>query len=305
LRHKVFIWFATIAIVFLIAIGSGVVILYSPLLTHYIESEAFRQAMEGGTAKGLHFPESHYSAIRRSSAFTAQSDSFEARNGEKAMKSLDGRGITATFNPLGIFLRQWRFSDVHVQSGDVEIQIYKANPEAVMPKPWFAIFLPTKVYMNRIESEHADITWQFRGQRAGFFDSGLAIAPHGFDFEYLVTNGKLKMALFPDLDVRRAHLLITKTLLTLYDIDLASNAVSNESIRARANAGIGKDRSIDLKATFDRVPIRSWLPANWKEHLRAASPAICIGPEKIQNSKVPPARVRCASVTEESRIFRS
>jgi hypothetical protein len=160
----------------------------------------------------LHFPESHYSAIRRSSAFTAQSDSFEARNGEKAMKSLNGGGITATFNPLGIFLRQWRFSDVHVQSGDVEIQIYKANPEAVTSKPWFAIFLPNRVYMNRIESEHADITWQFRGQRAEFFDTGLAITPHGLDFEYLATNGKLKMALFPDLDVRRAHHRIVKTI---------------------------------------------------------------------------------------------
>lgn len=269
MRHKVIIWFAAIAV--FVLIGSGVGIFYSPLLTHYIESDAFRQAMEGETAKGLHFSESHYSAIRRTSAFTAQSDSFEARNGKKAMKSLNGRGITATFNPLGIFLRQWRFSDVHVQSGDAEIQIYKANPEAVTPKPWFAIFLPNRVYMNRIESEHADITWQFRGERAGFFDSGLVITPHGTDFEYLATNGKLKMALFPDLDVRRAHLLITKTLLTLYDIDLASNSVSDESIRAQANAGIGKDRSIDLKATFTRVPIHSWLPANWKEHLAGSA----------------------------------
>src|SRR5690349_21828093 len=101
-------------------------IFYSPLLTRYIESDAFRQAMEEETAKGLHFSESQYSAIRRTSTFTAQSNSFEARNGKKAMKSLNGRGITAIFNPLGIFLRQWRFTDVHVQSGNVEIQIYKA-----------------------------------------------------------------------------------------------------------------------------------------------------------------------------------
>ena len=47
------------------------------------------------------------------------------------MKSLDAHGITAKFDPWGVFLRQWRFTDVRVQSGDVEIQIYKANPEAV------------------------------------------------------------------------------------------------------------------------------------------------------------------------------
>ena len=64
----------------------------------------------------------------------------------------------------------------------------------------------------------------------------------------------LKMALFPDLDLHRAHLLITKTLVTVYDIDLASNSSSEESIHAQANAGIGKDRSVDFKANFNAVP---------------------------------------------------
>ncbi len=246
-------------------------VFYSPLLTHYVESNAFRAAMEAETAKGLHFPQSRYSPIRRTSAFTAQSESFEARNGEKAMKSLDGRGITATFDPLGVFVRQWRFTDVRVQSGDVEIQIYKANPEAVAPKPWFAIFLPNRVYIKKIESEQANITWRFRGERAGFFGTQLLITPHGPDFEYVATRGRLKMPLLPDLDLRRAHLLITKTLLTIYDLDLASDSDSGESIHAQANADIGKDKSVDLRGNFNQVPIRSWLPAEWKEHLAGSA----------------------------------
>jgi hypothetical protein len=103
LRRKLLILAAAIAIVFLFAAAGGVAVFYSPLVTHYVESESFRRAMEDETAKGLHFPRSRYSPIRRTSAFTAQSESFEARNGEKAMKSLDGRGITATFDPLGVF----------------------------------------------------------------------------------------------------------------------------------------------------------------------------------------------------------
>jgi hypothetical protein len=271
LRRKVIIWVAAIAILFLIAAGAGTAVFYSPLLTYYIESNAFRQAMEAETAKGLHFPESHYAPIRRTSVFTAQSEGFEARDGMKAMKSLDGCGIRATFDPLGVFLRQWRFTDVRVQSGDVEIQIYKANPEAVEPKPWFAIFLPNRVYMKRIESEEANITWQFRGEQAGFFGTDLLITPHGPDFEYVATNGKLKMALLPELDLRRAHLLITKTLLTIYDIDLTSNLESAESIHAQAYAGIGKDRSVDLRANFSQVKIRSWLPAQWRDHLTGSA----------------------------------
>ena len=267
MRRRLLIYSAAIAFVFLLSAGIGVAIFYSPLLTHYVDSEAFRAAMENETAKGLHFPKCHYSPIRRTSALTAQTERFEARDGEKAMKSLDAHGITATFNPLGVFLRQWRFTEVRVQSGDVEIQIYKAHPEAVSPKPWFAIFLPNRVYLKRIETPHANITWRFRGEQAGFFGTRLLITPHGVDFEYLATGGKLKMALLPDLDLRRAHLLITKTLLTIYNIDLASDSGGSENIHAQANAGVGKNKSIDLRANFSQVPIRSWLPAEWKEHL--------------------------------------
>jgi hypothetical protein len=266
-RRKQLVYSAAVAVFFLIAVGIGAAVFYSPLLTHYIESDAFRAAMEKETAKGLHFPERRYSPIRRTSAFTAETESFEARNGQKAMKSLDAHGITATFDPLGVFVRQWRFTDVRVQSGDVEIQIYKANPEGVSPKPWFAIFLPNRVYLKKIETPQANVTWRFRGKQAGFFGTQLLITPHGPDFEYFATGGRLKTALLPDLNLRRAHLLITKTLLTLYDIDLASNSSSAESIHAQANAGIGKDKSVDLRANFNQVPIRSWLPAEWKEHL--------------------------------------
>jgi hypothetical protein len=267
LRRRLLIYIGGIWIFILIVAAIGVAVFYSPLLTHYIESDAFRTAMENETAKGLHFPNCHYAPIRRTSAFTAQSESFEARNGQKAMKSLDARGITATFDPFGVLVRQWRFSDVRVQSGEVEIQIYKAHPETVAPKPWFAIFLPNRVFVEKIETPQANITWQFRGDRAGFFGTQLLITPHGPDFEYVATSGKLKMALFPDLDLRRAHLLITKTLLAIYDIDLASNSSSGESIRAQANAGLGQDKSVDLRADFKQVPIRSWLPAGWKKHL--------------------------------------
>jgi hypothetical protein len=170
-----------------------------------------------------------------------------------------------------VFLRQWRFTDVRVQSGDVEIQIYEANPEAVPGKPWFAIFLPNRVYLEKIESKQANITWQFRGKRAGFFGTELLITPHGRDFEYVASGGRLKMALVPDLDLRHTHILITKTLLTLYDLDVASNSSSDESIRVQGRAGLGKDRSVDVDANFNAVPIGEWLPAQWKRRLNGSA----------------------------------
>jgi hypothetical protein len=264
LLRKLLILAAALAIFLLLAIAAGVGVFFSPVLTHYIEGDAFLTAMENETAKGLHFPRARYAPIRRTGTLTAQSEGFEAENGQKAMKSLVAHGITAKFDPWGVFLRQWRFTDVRVESGDVEIQIYEANPEAVPAKPWFAIFLPNRVYLEKIESEQANITWRFRGERAGFFGTQLLITPNGRDFEYVATGGRLKMAPVPDLDLRRAHILITKTLLTLYDLDLASDSHSDESIRAQGRAGVGEDRSVDVNATFNAVPMRHWLPAEWK-----------------------------------------
>jgi hypothetical protein len=271
LRRKLLILATAVGIFFLLVIAAGVAVFFSPLLTRYVEAGAFRVAMEEETAKGLHFPQARYAPIRRTGAVTAQSDSFKADHGQKAMKSLDAHGITAKFDPWGVFLRQWRFTDVRVQSGDVEIQIYKANPEAVPGKPWFAIFLPNRVYLENIQSEQANITWRFRGERAGFFGTQLLITPNGRDFEYVATGGRLKMAVVPDLDLRRTHILITKTLLTLYDLDLASDSRSDESIRAQGHAGLGQDKSIDVKANFNSVPIRQWLSAEWKGRLKGSA----------------------------------
>jgi hypothetical protein len=271
LRRKLLILAAAIGIFFLLVIAVSVAVFLSPLPTRYVEGDAFRVAMEEETAKGLHFPHASYAPIRRTGALTAQSDSFKADNGQKAMKSLDAHGITAKFDPWGVFLRQWRFTDVRVQSGDVEIQIYEAHPEAVAGKPWFAIFLPDRVYLEKIQSEQANVTWRFRGERAGFFGTQLLITPNGRDFEYVATGGRLKMAVVPDLDLRRTHILITKTLLTLYDLDLASDSRSDESIRAQGHAGLGQDKSIDVKANFNSVPIRQWLPAEWKGRLKGSA----------------------------------
>ena len=267
MRRKLLICAEAIAIFVVIAAAAGTIVFFSPLVTHYIEGDTFRVAMENETAHGLHFPSGRYSPIRRTSPLTAQAESFGARNGERALKFVDAHGITARFDPWGVFIRQWRFSDIHVESGEVEIQIYEANPEEVAPKPWFALFLPNRVYMKRIESERANVTWQFRGKRAGLYGTRLLITPQGRDFDYAAIGGKFSMALLPDLYLRRANVLVTKTLVTINHIDLASDEGSERNIHGEGTAGIGKDRSINFSANFERVPIRGWLPDKWKEHL--------------------------------------
>jgi hypothetical protein len=79
------------------------------------------------------------------------------------------------------------------------------------------------------------------------------------------------MALLPDLYLRRANILITKSALTLYDIDLAPDERNEGKVRGEGTAGIGKDKTVDFSANLESVPIRGWLPEKWKEHLNGSA----------------------------------
>jgi hypothetical protein len=77
----------------------------------------------------------------------------------------------------------------------------------------------------------------------------------------------LKGALIPDLALRHTHLLITKTLLTLYTLDLNAAPQSDGFIKAEGIAGTGEDKSIDFKVKFGKLPVGEWLPASWRDHV--------------------------------------
>src|SRR5437588_10792850 len=237
---------AIAAVAILLIVSAIGIAWFNPQLTHYLESDHFRAELEKETAKGLHFPGGAYSPIRRTGFLSATSDGFRANNGRKAMKLMDARGITAKFNPLGVFFRRWQLDDVHIQSGEVEIQTYAPTPEPSPAKPWFHVFLPQRVYLKQVEANPADVTWRFRGEKGGFFDTRLVITPHGRDFNYQASGGTLKMALIPNLQLRDTHLLITRKLLTLYNLDLQSVGDATGSIHAEGTAGTGEDRRVNF-----------------------------------------------------------
>jgi hypothetical protein len=243
----------------------------NPHLTRYIESDRFRIELEKETAKGLHFPSGHYEPIKRTGTWTAASAGFQANNGWKALRLIEARGITAKFNPWGVFHRLWQLDEVHVQGGEVGIQVYQPQPEPTPAKPWYAVFLPERVYLNWVESEPVDVTWRFRGKPAGFFRTRLLITPHDRDFEYQARDGRLTMASFPEMRLQHTHMLITKTILELYNLDLKPRALVNGSIHATGKAGTRDDRSVDFKFNIDAMPIADWLPGDWREHLAGAA----------------------------------
>jgi len=254
---------AVAAVAILVILGAVGIAWLNPQLTHYLESDHFRAELEKETAKGLHFPAGHYAPIHRKGLLTAAAERFQADNGRKALRAIDARDITARLNPWGVLFRRWQLDDVHIDSGEVEIQTYTPKPEPSPVKPWFHVFLP-----QHVEANPADVNWSFRGQKGGFSGTRLVITPHGRDFNYQASGGTLKMALIPSLQLRATHLLITRKLLTLYNLDLQPGDDRTGSIHAQGKAGTGEDRSVDFNFNFERIPIEEWLPKGWREHVR-------------------------------------
>jgi hypothetical protein len=261
---------AVVVIVLITAAGSA--IYFNPRLTQYVESEQFRRELEKETAKGLHFPSDYYAPIRRTGFLTARSEGFHAEDGWKAMTAIDAHGLTTSFNPWGVFLRRWQLDDMHIQSGEVSLQTYEPKPEPSPAKPWFHIFLPNRVYLKQVRSEQAaDVTWRLRNEKVGFFGTRLLITPHGRDFEYQAFGGTMKMAFIPDLHLRHTHLLITKTLLTLYDLDLTPQSQGDGFVHCEGTAGTRDDRRVDFKINFEHLPVSNWLPQTWRDHFTGAA----------------------------------
>jgi hypothetical protein len=255
----------------LLIVGAIGVAWLNPQLTHYIESDRLRAELENETAKGLHFPEGHYAPIHRKGFLGTAADRFQADNGRKALRGIDAQGIAARFNPWGVFFRRWQLDDVHIDSGEVEIQTYTPSPEPNPAKPWFHVFLPQRVYLKHVKANPADVTWHFRGEKGGFFGTDLVITPHGRDFNYQASGGTLKMALIPNLRLRDTHLLITRKLLTLYNLDLEPGGGAGGNIHAEGTAGTGEDRRVDFNFNFERVPVEEWLPKGWRRHVRGTA----------------------------------
>ena len=65
----------------------------------------------------------------------------------------------------------------------------------------------------------------------------------------------MRNALIPELRLRQTRMLITKTWLTLYGLDLQPKTGETGGIRAEGKAGTGENKSVDFKIGINKLPI--------------------------------------------------
>jgi hypothetical protein len=255
--------------VFCLAIAVVIaIVLFNPPITRYFESPRFRAGLERETAKGLHFPSAQFAPITRTGPLSATTNSFSARDGWKAITRLDAHEITGRFNPVGIFARRWQIDDLHIERAQVGVQVYEPKPEPTPPKPWYHVFLPDHVYLKRTWSDHVDVTWPIRGQTGGIFETKLVVTPHGRDFEYRANGGTMKNSFMPDASVQSINLLITKKLITLYNLDLASG---EGTVHGAGTMAISGEKRADFSFKWNALPVREWLPKSWTGNFAGAA----------------------------------
>ncbi len=253
------------------ALAAGLAIalwIFNPRITEMVEGPAFRAEMDKQISKGLHFT-GKFQPIRRAGFLTATSDGATGEDGKKAFKTIAAHDVVGKFNPLGVFLRRWQFDLIHIKSGETQIQIYEPKPEKKPPKPWYAIFLPDRVYLKQVICDSADITWRMNNKPAGFYGTDLLITPYGRDFEYHAKGGALKMPAIPDLPLAKLHMVITKEWLTLHQLDLTSG--KQGSIHITGKAGLKNDKSVHGEITFSDLPLRPWLRPLWNDYVQGTA----------------------------------
>ncbi len=256
-RSRILLAGAVVLLVTIAGVGGAA---FNRWFTRYVEGDAFRQMLQKETAKSLHFDECVFDPIHRVGALGAMSEKANCSGGRKALTSLNTGAVSARFVPAGVLVRHWTIDDLHVERAQVGIQTYEPTPEPKPARPWYAIFLPDRAYLRKVWSDHADITWRMRGERAGIFDTRLVITPHGRDFNYQASAGTLRNPGLPDMRVQDIRLLITKELFTLHNLDLVSG--ESGTIHAEGTTATrGESKHVDFRMKWNDLPLRQWVSA--------------------------------------------
>ncbi len=252
----------------LVLMGAALSPFFNATLTRYVEGEEFRGALGAETATGLHLIGGKYEPIHRTGLQSATSGGFEGSGGQKTIKSISVHNISARFNALGIFRRRWELNEILIGPGEVTLQTYEPKPEEVKPaRPWYSFLLPNSVYLTRIVAEPANILLPITKGTAGIFRTKLVITPSYHDFEYDGTGGVMKISPLPELRLDNTHLLVTKTLFTLHNLDLSAGSDAKGSIHLSGTAGLKDDKSFKVRMSFVEVAVAWWLPAGLRSHV--------------------------------------
>ena len=220
--------------------------------------------LEKETAKGLHLDTALYGPITRVGVLGMRYDWGAGQKGQKTIVALKAEQVTASFNPLGIFLKRWQVQNLHFATGTVWLQKTEPKPNEPKPpgQPWYLFFWPDRVYLKDIKVDDANVFFQLQDKESGLHDTLLEITPNGRDFEYDAHGGTFTTPDTPRLNIEHIHLLVRKPRLYCPTLVLGDDpAHPEEQVSVHGEAGLQQERGITAAADFTSLNVSPWLPA--------------------------------------------
>lgn len=242
----------------------------------YVAGKAFEQMVSRQASKGLKV-QGQFRGVRRNGFLSASAEHFDGSNDERTMHRLNADSIRATLNPLGFFRRQWRFDDIEIETGWVELQKSRVKPnptgeaeekkEEETRKPWYSWMLPSRVYLSEVRVADAEVRWPLRHEMGRIRHLQLKILPHGRDFEYFGHDGTLRMPMVPPLRVAKVQVLITKTDVDVKWFELRPPSPKDDGfLQLKGHAEMQGDEKVSAQTHFEKMSLRPWLPASWRDN---------------------------------------
>ena len=265
-------WTAGGIAVVAVAAACAVPLVLRHALGPYFESDSFRHKIAEETSRGLKV-EGDYAPITHD-GWDARTPNWRSvgRPGETIAR-LDADGVSAQFNPWGIFRRVWQLDWVHLDSAVIELR--KADPARkvpleVKPKPWYNFILPQRMYLKVVNVDRADVLWKLHGETVGIRHAALKTTPYGkkdWRFESVGEKGVLELPPAPLLRAFNLSVIITKP---YFYVERATFAPTDSDDPGRVHlsgqAGVQpEDQELQFDATLDRMPFAAWLPEGWRE----------------------------------------
>ncbi len=239
------------------------------LVKAYIESPA--GARIAGRELGKAIKVDGTFAPLRVDGWTIDTDSFTSDGwpGE-AIGSFNCYNIRAQFDPMAIFHRAWRFSEIDTETAVINLRkpndALKRPAPPKKPKPWYAFLLPDHFECGPIVSPKADIEFEFQGVNSGIHDAHVQADLIVKDLKYTVTSGVLDFPYLPPLRVVRLEMLVTRPSITVYTAQLAGiDPADPARLTMSGRVGMREDKSVHADVDVNEMSIEKILPENLRQ----------------------------------------
>ena len=243
----------------------------SILLNHYLRSDAFR-ALLGEKTSALFAAEGEYRPIH-CNGFSFYSDGYTARSlGGAPLKELRADQIRADFEPAALFQGAWQVSHLQIQRVQVTLNSVHspaAAPGSLPPVPTEAApqkprawWIPERFEMKRARIEEATLQWSPPGRAGSLQGMRLLLEPSGHDMLATGYGGRLQQTGWPVLKVD--HVKLRCRYPDLFLTDSLFEMGEGEDITVSGQAGLGRNRAVDLLVKCNGIAISPYLPEDWR-----------------------------------------